>query len=55
MLLFNEDAYVKINEFLENNLKVDHIITDPPYNISKENNFQTYIKEEIFYEEKKTR
>ena len=41
MLLFNEDAYVKINQFLENNLKVDHIITDPPYNISKENNFQT--------------
>lgn len=39
--LYNEDAYKIIDEFLKNNLKVDHIICDPPYNISRENHFDT--------------
>lgn len=41
LTLFNADAYSKINDFISQDLKVDHIITDPPYNISKINNFQT--------------
>lgn len=39
--IYQDDAYKIINTFKENNLKVDHIITDPPYNISKKNNFNT--------------
>lgn len=42
--LYNADAYEKIFEFIENNVQVDHIITDPPYNISKKNNFHTMNK-----------
>lgn len=37
--LFCGDSYELVDTFLRNNLQVDHIITDPPYNISKENNF----------------
>ena len=40
-LLFNADSYQKINNFIAEGLQVDHIITDPPYNISKVNNFST--------------
>jgi len=39
--IFNEDSYTKIDELIENGVVVNHIITDPPYNISKENNFHT--------------
>lgn len=39
--IFHDDAYSIIDKFLENDMKVDHIITDPPYNISKDNNFNT--------------
>lgn len=35
------DSYDLLQEFINNNIKVDHIITDPPYNISKKNNFST--------------
>lgn len=41
LTLINADAHSKINDFISQDLKVDHIITDPPYNISKINNFQT--------------
>lgn len=41
MKLYNDDAYKKIKEFKKNKLMVDHIITDPPYNISQKNNFST--------------
>ena len=41
MELFNADAYEQVKEFQKANLKVNHIITDPPYNISKDNNFST--------------
>lgn len=40
-LLFNADSYQKITNFIAEGLQVDHIITDPPYNISKANNFST--------------
>ena len=39
--IINGDAYKKINIFKRENIKVNHIITDPPYNISKENNLHT--------------
>ena len=35
------DSFVIVKEFKKSNLKVNHIITDPPYNISKKNNFTT--------------
>lgn len=41
MKIYNDDAYKKIKDFQKNGLIVDHIITDPPYNISKDNNFST--------------
>lgn len=41
MELYNADAYKIIKEFQRKGVKVDHIITDPPYNISKDNNFVT--------------
>ena len=40
-VLYNNDAYKQIEIFKENNLIVNHIITDPPYDISKKNNFHT--------------
>lgn len=35
------NAYTMYKELLQNNMKVNHIITDPPYNISQDNNFFT--------------
>lgn len=39
--IFNNDAITIMKELNKKDIKVNHIITDPPYNISKENNFQT--------------
>ncbi|MGZ9431731.1 DNA (cytosine-5-)-methyltransferase [Mycoplasma sp. CB776] len=39
--LYNGDAYKIVDDLIENKIMVDHIICDPPYNISKENNFST--------------
>jgi len=39
--IYLRDAFAIVKEFQKENLKVDHIITDPPYNISKNNNFTT--------------
>ena len=39
--LFNCDAMELMDKMIEKKLKVDCIITDPPYNISKDNNFNT--------------
>ncbi|MCI7364804.1 MULTISPECIES: DNA-methyltransferase [Campylobacter] len=39
--IFNTDAFCWIENALEKEIKVNHIITDPPYNISKKNNFST--------------
>jgi DNA modification methylase len=41
MEIYNADAYQKINDLINKGIKVDHIITDPPYNISQNNNFHT--------------
>lgn len=42
--IFRDDAFCWIENALEKNIKVNHIITDPPYNISKKNNFSTMKK-----------
>lgn len=39
--IFNSDAYKEIERLITSDKKVNHIITDPPYNISKQNNFST--------------
>lgn len=39
--IYHYDALLKIKDMLDKNQYVDHIITDPPYNISKKNNFFT--------------
>lgn len=39
--LYLADAFTFVKELQKQNIKVDHIITDPPYNISKQNNFHT--------------
>ena len=39
--IYNADAYKKVKELIDTGVKVDHIITDPPYNISKDHNFNT--------------
>lgn len=41
LTVYNRDAFAIIEEFKKNDLVVDHIFTDPPYNISKKNNFHT--------------
>jgi DNA modification methylase len=42
--IYNNDAYEQIENFLADGVMVDHIITDPPYNISQDNNFNTMKK-----------
>lgn len=44
MELFNSDAYKKVFDLIKEGVTVNHIITDPPYNISKDNNFTTMKK-----------
>lgn len=39
--LYLADALILVKELKQQNVKVNHIITDPPYNISKKNNFST--------------
>lgn len=39
--LFHGDACTIIKELKKNNITVNHIITDPPYNISQDNHFDT--------------
>ena len=39
--LIHGNSYTLVKELKQNNIVVDHIITDPPYNISQENNFST--------------
>lgn len=39
--IYLADANALVKELKKNNITVNHIITDPPYNISKENNFTT--------------
>ena len=45
--IYNLDCKVLINKMIKNNFKVDAIITDPPYNISRKNNFQTIGRQGI--------
>lgn len=39
--IINDDAITYVKKLIRDGVKVDHIITDPPYNISKANNFST--------------
>ena len=39
--IYNEDAMIVMDEMIKKELKVDCIITDPPYNIARDNNFTT--------------
>ncbi|MDO5564020.1 MAG: DNA (cytosine-5-)-methyltransferase [Eubacteriales bacterium] len=39
--IYLDNAYTKVSEFKKNGVIINHIITDPPYNISKANNFNT--------------
>lgn len=39
--MINGDAFDELERLRESGVKVDHVITDPPYNISKANNFDT--------------
>ncbi|WP_208376445.1 DNA-methyltransferase, partial [Helicobacter pylori] len=39
--IYHANAFEIIKDFHQQNLKVDAIITDPPYNISVKNNFST--------------
>lgn len=39
--IYNANSYSIIENFIKQGIKVNHIITDPPYNISKDNNFST--------------
>ena len=39
--LYNRDSYQIIDELKKSGITFSHIITDPPYNISQENNFST--------------
>lgn len=39
--IYNADAYKQVIAFKNQQILVDHIITDPPYNISAKNNFKT--------------
>lgn len=39
--LYNGDCIEIMNNLFKNDFKVDAVITDPPYNISRPNNFQT--------------
>lgn len=42
--LYNGDCTAIVKEFIAKGIEVDAVITDPPYNISKENNFSTMAK-----------
>lgn len=39
--LINNDALKEVNKLIELGVAVNHIITDPPYNISQDHNFNT--------------
>lgn len=39
--IFNNDCITQMQKMKNDNITINHIITDPPYAISKENNFHT--------------
>lgn len=41
MQLYNGDCIKVMQELIDKNVKVDCVITDPPYNVSRPNNFKT--------------
>ena len=49
--IFNEDAIILMNRMIEDKVLLDHIITDPPYNIARKNNFETMGRSSIDFGE----
>jgi len=49
--LYNGDCVDVINTLVEAGVKVDAIITDPPYNIARDNNFETMGRQGIDFGE----
>lgn len=49
--IYCADAFRKAGEFKQQGLKVNHIITDPPYNISKSNHFSHMHRQGIDFGE----
>ena len=49
--LFNGDAIEYMEKMIDKGIKVDAIITDPPYNIAKDNNFHTMRRQGIDFRE----
>lgn len=47
--IYNDDCLKFVKKAITSKLKVNHIITDPPYNISKENNFNTLSNRKGIY------
>lgn len=41
IILYNDDAKLLVKKLIDNNIIVNHVITDPPYNISQKSNFST--------------
>lgn len=48
MILFNDDCLKVMQRLNAENIKVDAIITDPPYGVSFKNNFYDDTKETVF-------
>lgn len=49
MRLFNGKCQDVLQQLIDENIKVDAVITDPPYNISKQNNFQSMGRSGIYF------
>lgn len=47
--IYNVDCNLLIDRMIKTNFKVDAIITDPPYNISRKNNFRTIGRNGIYF------
>ena len=50
-IFYNSDCLLIIANLIKNKIKVDHIITDPPYNISRNNNFHTINRQGVDFGE----
>ena len=50
-IIFNEDCLKVMDGLIAKGVKVDAIITDPPYNIAKDNNFTTMGRQGIDFGE----
>lgn len=49
--IYNVECEILINQMIKNEILVDAIITDPPYNVSRKNNFKTMNRNGIDFGE----